>query len=521
MALGPPGSFALAFVLAARLGSACAGTSPAPPPSTPAAAPAADPAALHYTVWLDERLDAMTLRLCFEGPAPARLATRRDAGDHVRWARRASDGAPLRVTADAIHTDAVPADGCVECGIALDRLVRRASRTQGAAIGADVLASPDLWLWHPAPLDPRTHATLRLILPAGVTAAVPWPRGEDGSYALAPLAFRWRAHVAFGRFDPLELEVAGARFRVAILDHEHAATTAGIERWLRTAGETVASLYGGRFPVEQVSIVVAPIPSWGRAPVLFGHATRGGGAAILLLLDADARDDQLPGEWVAIHEMLHLGMPYVRPIDAWLSEGFVTYYTQVLRARAGLLPGGGEPASGADAQAMLALRNMSDGFARARRSASTRTLADASRSMHASGAYARVYWGGAAVALACDVAIRVASGGRRSLDDAMRGIQSDCSSGEVWSAARVLARMDGALAAGPDGSPIRDLVQGTARRHLETRGMVDLQEEFARLGVEVGAEAGGAPRFADDGRATPHLRHAIFGPDPFAGQLVQ
>ena len=55
----------------------------------------------------------------------------------------------------------------------------------------------------------------------------------------------------------------------------------------------------------------------------------------MLILDARAEDQQLPGEWVSTHEFLHFGMPLIA--EPWMAEGFVTYYTTVLRARQGVL----------------------------------------------------------------------------------------------------------------------------------------------------------------------------------------
>ena len=360
---------------------------------------------LEYDLWLDETMESLTIRLCFEGSAPTRLMSRRDAGDYVTWARRSDDETLLEIKGDEILTPDLPVDACIEYAVALQRLARQASRTRGALVGDDVIASPDLWLFFPVGLERDVEGTLQVHLPEGMHAAVPWPlvEGSVDTYRLDQLAFRWRAHVAFGRFDIDEIEVAHAKFRVAVLDAEHRASTEGIHRWLETAGETVAQLYDGRFPVDELTLVVVPLASgWGGGPVYFGHVTRGGGASALLLLDGSAEDSQLVGEWVAVHEMLHLGMPYVRPADAWLSEGFVTYYTQILRARAGVMPGRLEEGEAAHAgQARLALEFMQSGFERARSNARGRTLERASETMHQTGGYPRVYWGGRCDRIRC------------------------------------------------------------------------------------------------------------------------
>src|SRR5690606_34251754 len=152
---------------------------------------------------------------------------------------------------------------------------------------------------------------------------VPWPRldasRDDHDWrVLDRTSFGWSAWIALGRHQPLEFVAAESEFEVAVLDGERRVSDAGIEAWLPLPAEAVAQLYG-RFPRERVAIVVVPTSSWGATPVLFGMARRGGGGSVMLLLNDEVDDDALPGEWVAVHELLHLGMPLIA--EPWMSEG--------------------------------------------------------------------------------------------------------------------------------------------------------------------------------------------------------
>src|SRR5207244_449476 len=100
--------------------------------------------------------------------------------------------------------------------------------------------------------------------------------------------------------------------------------------------------------------------------------------------------------------------------DAWLSEGFATYYQAVLRARAGFF------------SARYAWQKMHEGFERGRRQTSSRSLAETSARMGREYQYMRVYWSGAAIALLADVALRKSSGGKKALDDALRALRTCC-----------------------------------------------------------------------------------------------
>src|SRR5204862_402529 len=110
------------------------------------------------------------------------------------------------------------------------------------------------------------------------------------------------------------------------------------------------------------------------------------------------------GEWVGVHELVHLSMPVVAKEDAWFSEGLATWYQEVLRARAGFQ------------DERRAWQAIEDGFARGRSEPPQAPLARASREMHERHGYVWVYWSGAAAALRLDVLARRGSGGARSLD---------------------------------------------------------------------------------------------------------
>ena len=59
-------------------------------------------------------------------------------------------------------------------------------------VDRDLLASPDLWLWIPAPRPLGVPMRVHFNLPKGVLAALPWPvQGQD--FVLSETAFSWKA----------------------------------------------------------------------------------------------------------------------------------------------------------------------------------------------------------------------------------------------------------------------------------------------------------------------------------------
>jgi hypothetical protein len=448
----------------------------------PAGVQRGEPGAWSYTISASEdrvRIDRIMGRVCFDGAPPPVLVPASDrTAPHLAGAW-AEDGRRL---------DLDPEEGAITtAGLAPGSCVRYALRAKGLGRfdgeGAAVLEL-DRLLFRPP--DVRGfRGRLAFDLPAGLGASTP---ATDLDWT----ALRWQAHVALGRFERLALDVAGSAFDVAILPGPRRASREGIARWLDTAGRCIALVHG-RFPVPRVQVVVLPVPAdGGEDPVVFGMATRGGGPAVLLLLSEDGTDDALLRDWVAPHELFHLGMPFLRAEDAWLAEGVTMYYSETLRGRIGAF----SPEE--------TWRNLERGLERGRRGGSGRTLADESRAMSRTGEYRRVYWAGAALALRWDVAIRKASGNARSLDDALAWLARETlPRPRRYGADEVIERLDRWW-----GSP---LFSGVARRALRSPDFPDVRDLYEDLGVAVAPD--GRVTFVD-GAPLAAIRDALVTPRP-------
>ncbi|MFM8979442.1 MAG: hypothetical protein ACKOSS_03135 [Planctomycetia bacterium] len=382
----------------------------------PRPAPAAGEARPGWTweVTADEALTRLEVRLCFEGFAPRRLRLPRPAALPALEVLQGEGLCPLQVEGDALVPGACGPDGCLAYRVDLSRLesLRLASRH-----GRDLLTDPGAWLLAPARFTERERARCRLHLPAGLHASVPWAPQPDGAWSIPDTGLLFPSRVAFVRTPPRTRLLGGLPFTLAVLEGARVASDAGIDAWLGAAVECVSQPWGGRFPIPRAQVVVGPSgPS--SDPVDFGHAYQSGGAAVVLDLASNARDGDLPLEWILVHELLHLAMPWIVGEDAWLGEGFVTYWQEVLRGRAGAFGAAGP------------WQALEEGFQRGLSQPSMRTLAEDSRDMHARHLYYRVYWSGAALSLRMDVALQQETRGRTSLDDVLR----------LWSSAPFRAR---------------------------------------------------------------------------------
>jgi hypothetical protein len=188
--------------------------------------------------------------------------------------------------------------------------------------------------------------------------------------------------------------------RIAVVPSADGVDQAAIVRWLMPVARILDAV-GGRFPREQVQVLVVPLPGVAAA-VPWGQVTRGGGSAVHLFIGADASPADREADWTAHHEFAHLLHPWLGDRGRWLAEGLASYYQNVLRARAGAI-------TADDAWSRLRA-----GFARGRAAtpADAGPLAQVSRDA-VRGSTMRVYWAGAAFWLETDRALRA---GGDSLD---------------------------------------------------------------------------------------------------------
>ena len=350
-------------------------------------------------------------------------------------------------------------------------------------VRADALLSPDVWLWVPSPRPEGVAMRVSFTLPEGVHALMPW---QD---TLPESAFAWKSAGAFSHARPESLPVAGGTgtLDLALLADGFGSRNSAVREWI-AQGAAASSLLYGQFPVSRALVLAVPGDRSGPG---FGMALRGGGPAVVILLDRRANAARLANDWTATHEFLHLGVPPLPPEDAWLFEGLASYYTEIVRARAGII----SPAR--------AYQHLLDGFERGRRNGGTLSLRDESQHMHERSSFYRVYWAGAALAFLTDVEARRAGG--PTLDAALRAFAACCARSpgeEAWNAERVLARLDQNL-----GAP---RFSEQARRWLDRAEFPELGPVLRSLGIASGTRGeaifGRAPNAA--------MREAIMAGSP-------
>ena len=242
-------------------------------------------------------------------------------------------------------------------------------------------------------------------------------------------------------------------FAEPVADHKAAALTS----WLQAVAAGMENVYG-RFPLPHVRVRVVPERrglSGGDSPVSFGRVTRNGGEMIELFVNLDRPIEDFYADWTATHEFSHLLLPRISYKQRWISEGFASYYQNVLMAR--------NDSYTTD----QALKKLSEGFARGRASRPELSPNQAAREGVSKARY-KIYWSGAAIALLADVELRQRSGGRESLDVVLGRFQECClPSRRRWSGTELFTKFD-SLIDEPVFMPLY-------RRYADTKGFPEIE----------------------------------------------
>lgn len=375
------------------------------------------------------------------------------------------------------------ANGCLRYQYPLEA---RSGRRSPAVADGVVVTSPSEWLWTPPVKDGAT-IRIELTLPEGMSASVPWRQTGPTSYDLSRSPGSATGSAIFGAIEVVDLDLPDSRMRVALVDGPRTELDRQkIVDWLSVAGRDVAGV-GGRFPNPEFQVIVQPVESRGRSPVPFGYVIRDGGEAVRFFVDAHRSLDDYLADWTATHEFSHLLLPYVRSREKWVSEGFASYYQNVLLARRGVY---GETE---------VWKRLHRSFSKAAEIRNPPRLMEVNERPFWE-VRMLIYWSGAAMALKADTRLRELSDGRESLDSTLARLQACClPSARVWRARDLFEQLDD-LSSYPVFMELYD-------EFNEQQGMPDLTALYRDLGLRVNGEN---VELSSEGRLV-EIRSAIMG----------
>ncbi|HLC09170.1 MAG TPA: hypothetical protein VJK06_07785 [Methyloceanibacter sp.] len=282
-------------------------------------------------------------------------------------------------------------------------------------------------------------------------------------------------YTAFDRLPTTPLSIGGGRLDVAFAPGEFVLPRSALMTWLKMSAEAV-SVYFGKFPVASARVLIVPEAG---GDVQGGTSFAYRGAAIRFIVGSDATQSELRDDWIAVHEMTHLGLPDVGETHLWLAEGVATYVEPIARVQAGQLT--------AEKIWGDMVRDMKKGLPE-----------QGDRGLDRTPTWGRTYWGGAMFCLLADIEMRKQTGNKAGLQQALRGvIAAGGNMEEDWPVERVFSTADRATRT----TVLADLY---AKMAMEPYAQ-DLEALWRDLGISV---TGGKLTF-DDSAPLASIRRAI------------
>ncbi|GLS27324.1 hypothetical protein [Marinibactrum halimedae] len=252
------------------------------------------------------------------------------------------------------------------------------------------------------------NIALTLYLPSDLKASSPWEqtheektaRHQQGNNAyealIRPSPRNFDGLLLVGDLSQRQIMMGNSHINV-VYTGEQPQQFEKLISWLRRNLRALISA-SHSFPSERLQVILVPVDNYQTyrrhtSPVPFGHVIRAGDQTVRFFVYERAPLQDLLDDWTAAHEFSHLLLPYLGLEGRWVSEGFASYYQNILMANMGLY------------KEEEAWQRLLAGITRARR-VSPKISPNDSPDVGMAKARMMIYWAGAAFALLADMEIR-------------------------------------------------------------------------------------------------------------------
>jgi hypothetical protein len=152
--------------------------------------------------------------------------------------------------------------------------------------------------------------------------------------------------------------------------------------WIQQADQGVRSLFG---PLPY-SYNVYFHRQEGKEPVPWAHTKKGATKSVHFYVNMNYSQQQFIKDWTASHELAHLLFPYIGNNSSWFSEGIASYLQYQIMFASNVISW------------EQGVNRLEERYQKARsyKSYDGISIVDLSKIFKKSGAYVRLYWGGAA-----------------------------------------------------------------------------------------------------------------------------
>lgn len=185
--------------------------------------------------------------------------------------------------------------------------------------------------------------------------------------------------------------------------------------WIKQADQGVRSLFGAL----PYSYNVYFYRQEGSEPVPWAHTKKGATKSVHFYVNMNYSHHQFIKDWTASHELAHLLFPYIGSSSAWFAEGIASYLQYQIMYATNVI------------NWQQGVNRLEERYQRARayNSHDNISIVDLSKIVRQTGAYVRLYWGGAAYFNYVDKRLAKEKGMR--LNDVIREYLDCCSARRI------------------------------------------------------------------------------------------
>ncbi|WP_205859278.1 hypothetical protein [Pleionea sediminis] len=393
----------------------------------------ANAASINYTLDLANQKDSPIVTICSQGIDSQRWVSElRDASNYIKPLSNNLTIHPHSINVSFSNVD----NGCFKFQIDGKSFRQRKSRSRWMSTVDSAIHryQTGLFNWRPVNEPSKVQHQLTVLRSDDQSLSFPFERlvesNEKVTYHLNHEPSFMSLPFYSGNFLTHDLKILDARVQVAFLSPHSEEHRRKIERWLTTCLSALSKIYGA-LPFKDLQITVLDVNRPTAEPTPFAMVFRGDGKNISFFINRHAAEKEFVQDWTAYHELSHLVLPFIDRRDAWVSEGFASYYQYIIMGREGIL------------SAPNALKRLRGGIQRGLENHSSTahlSLDRASQTMRQTRSFRRVYWSGAIAWMEADIELRK---NNSSLDQVIKDFNQCCRHEyAIWDSQQLAQRLD-------------------------------------------------------------------------------
>ncbi|TQV74011.1 hypothetical protein FLL45_14215 [Aliikangiella marina] len=388
-----------------------------------------------YQIKINPELTYAAVNICFDGKVPEYLIVDyRKATKNLIQIPETKDGY-IEFEGRYWKTKSLADNACIDYKVNIsDHKRKRRANVKNEALS---YFSENTWLWLPEKIKSDEEVEIKFDLPESYRVSAPWKMMDTKGkhFVVGKLPQDWGFTVVIGEFDLRQVSLqSGGKLNIAIMDNVKQKDN--LVQWVKDTGESLGR-YLGKFPLDQLQVVMLQSRKSYRSPVPWGEVKRGSGFGIILVVASERKIEDFYRDWTVTHEFGHLLIPNVKYRDIWLSEGLASYLQYVLMAQDNHLTH------------KQTWQRLYEGFERGLRgtvSTSKEQLVDTVKNRRrggGSGRTKRIYWSGAVYFFLADIQLREKTNGEMDLPKLLAKLNQCCiQSTQEWTGVQLSKKLD-------------------------------------------------------------------------------